>query len=100
MVLAKHLLNLMQCGNAFSARLPIPEHDKALSANAAVGFGVSICFLAEYLHCDLIRAQGVPRHERDNIAALTWLNIPQLRDRKLTFVVERPTRFKEGADLV
>ena len=71
MVPAKHFLNLVQSGNAFSARLPIPEHDKALSANAAVGLGVSICFLAEYLHFDLIRAQGVPRHERDNIAALT-----------------------------
>jgi len=99
MVLAKHLLNLVQCGNAFSARLPIPEHDKALSANAAVGLGVSICFLAEYLHCDLIRAQGVPRHERDNIAALTWLNIPQLREGTLTIGVEDTTQFGGVADL-
>jgi hypothetical protein len=100
MVLAKHFLNLVQSGNAFSARLPIPEHDKTLSANAAVGLGVSICFLAEYLHLDLIRAQDVPRHERDNISVLIWLNIPQLREGKLTSGVERNTRFRESAEPV
>ena len=98
MVPAKHFLNLVQSGNAFSARLPIPEHDKALSANAAVCLGVSVCFLAEYLHFDLIRAQDAPRHERDNIAALTWLNIPLLREGKRTSAGERTTRFWEGAD--
>lgn len=70
-MLAKHLLSLVQRGNAFNTRLPIPEHDKTLSANAAVGLGVSICFLAEHLHVDPIRAQAVPWHERDDIAVLT-----------------------------
>jgi hypothetical protein len=82
MMPAKHFLNIMESRNAFSARLPIPEHDKTLSAHTAVGFGVSICFLAEYLHCDLMRARGIPRHEGDNIAVLTWLNIPQSRQGK------------------
>ena len=99
MVLAKHFLNLVQSGNAFRARLPIPEHHKALPANAAVGLGVSICFLAEYVHPDLIRAQGFCRHEGDNIAVLTWLNIPLLREGKRTSAGERTTRFWEGADL-
>ena len=84
---AKYFLNLVQCHNTLDARLPIPEHDKTLSAYAAVGLGISVCFLAEYLHLDLIRAQGVPRHEGDNIAALTYVNIPQLRQGMGTFGV-------------
>jgi len=76
MMPAKHLVNLVQSRSAFSARLSIPEHDKTLSAHTAVGLGVSICFLAEYLHRDLIRVQGVPRHEGDDIALFIGLNIP------------------------
>jgi hypothetical protein len=56
MVAAQNLLNLVQSRKALGSRLPIPEHDKALSAYAAMGLGVPICFLAEYLHVDLIRA--------------------------------------------
>jgi hypothetical protein len=47
---AKRFLNLVESGNALVARLPIPEHDKTLTANTAVGFRISVCGLAEYLH--------------------------------------------------
>jgi hypothetical protein len=57
---AKRLLNFVDRGNALSVRLPIPEHDKTLATNATIGFCVSVCSLAKYLHFDLIRAGTVP----------------------------------------
>lgn len=50
MVMAKRILNFVQGGDALAARLPIPEHDETLAADTAVGFGVSLRGLAEYLH--------------------------------------------------
>ena len=57
---AKRLLNFVNGGNAFSVRLPIPEHDKTLATNATVSFCVSICSFAKYLHFDLMRAGTIP----------------------------------------
>jgi len=50
MMEAKRFLNFVQSGNTFVARLPIPEHNEAQPANAAVGFGVAVGGLAQYLH--------------------------------------------------
>jgi len=50
MVAAKNRLNFVQDGEPLSARLPIPEHDKALTAHTATALGVSVCALAENLH--------------------------------------------------
>lgn len=59
-VVAEDLLNLMQGSDAFRARLPIPEHDKTLSAHAAVSLGVPICLFAKHLHFDLNSAGTIP----------------------------------------
>ena len=55
---AESFLNLVQGGNSLIARLPVPEHDEALPANAAVGLSISYCGLAEYLHIDTSRRDG------------------------------------------
>jgi hypothetical protein len=57
---AERFLNLVQSRYAFRTRLPIPEHDEALSTHAAMGFGVPGCSLAKYLHFDLVRAGAIP----------------------------------------
>jgi hypothetical protein len=49
-VAAKRLVDFVQGGNPLTARLPIPKHDKTLTAYAAMGFCVSVCSFAEYLH--------------------------------------------------
>jgi hypothetical protein len=49
-VAAKRFLNLVQCGGTLCPRLPIPEHDKSQTTNAAESLGISFCGLAEYLH--------------------------------------------------
>jgi hypothetical protein len=49
-VAAKRLVNFVQSGNPLTARLPIPKHDKTLTAYAAMGFRISVCSFAEYLH--------------------------------------------------
>ncbi|MGO9444849.1 MAG: hypothetical protein ACLPXB_08740, partial [Thiobacillaceae bacterium] len=49
---AKRFLNFVDRGKPLSVRLPIPEHDKTLATNATIGFCVSVCSLAKYLHFD------------------------------------------------
>jgi len=53
---AKRFLNFLKGRDALIARLPVPEHDEALSANAAVRFSVPLRGLAEYLHVSTSRA--------------------------------------------
>lgn len=59
MMFAQCFLNFVQCCHALFARLPVPEHDKALSADTTMGFSVALRALAEYLHADL--ESGRPR---------------------------------------
>jgi len=59
-MVAEDLLNLVQSGDAFHARLPIPEHNKTLSAHAAMSLGVPNCAFAEHLHFDLNSAGTIP----------------------------------------
>jgi hypothetical protein len=40
----------VQGGKALRARLPVPEHDEPLSANAAVSFSISFGCFTKYLH--------------------------------------------------
>ena len=61
---AKRLLNLVDRCEPLSVRLPIPEHDKTLPAHTAMGFRVSICAFAYYLHLDLMCAEGKSQARR------------------------------------
>jgi hypothetical protein len=65
MMAAKRLLNFVDRGDPFRARLAIPEHDKALPTNAATGLCVSIGALAQYLHFNLKWGANDPRHRRE-----------------------------------
>jgi len=49
-VTAKHLLNLMQRLMALVARLPLPEENEALSADATFDLGIAVRALAKNLH--------------------------------------------------
>jgi hypothetical protein len=50
MLVAQSFLNLAHCFDALGVRLPLPEQDKSLTADTAVGFSVSIGAFAEDLH--------------------------------------------------
>jgi hypothetical protein len=49
-LVAQSFLDVAHCFNALGVRLPLPEHDKSLTADAAVGFSVSVGAFAENLH--------------------------------------------------
>jgi hypothetical protein len=53
---AKRFLNFVQSSDALIARLSVPEHDETQSTNAAVGFSVSLCGFAKYLHVSTSKA--------------------------------------------
>jgi hypothetical protein len=58
---AKNLLNLMQGLMALGARLPLPEENKALSANATLNLGIPARGLAKNLHFKSLFSPGSSR---------------------------------------
>ncbi len=83
---AENLLNLMHCRDALRTGLPIPEHDEPLSAHAAMGFRVTACFLAEYLHPGLFYAEwGRSRALNRRYFGVIGVNIPPSRQQACTF---------------
>jgi hypothetical protein len=88
-LLPQRLLNLAENRSPLRTRLPLPEKDKSLAANAAMQFCVAVRALAKYLlHSSSSVPDGFFHPAGHDIECKSTMNMPH-QGRKGDFVATR-----------